>query len=270
MEHEYRITTMRVSDERDVQHIRKIWFDERHHRQTVRITGPNGPLTTSDHLWDQAREMMSERENIITISLRNLPPTSPFRLNRDRMNRTGDQEMRLHRQRPGEPDIMQAILEQEVIDWEHAREMDPLQDHSQSSTAGSSPPREYEYGLTSQKPGGRHQPPPIRSHGVNPEWRLSHRLPPGNLLEGEWQGYRLRISTVNGNITARRATVTPLPRHECPRTIYQKDCADMKEAREWCARTAQDLSLGEPSRLKQAKSLARVREMFHQKEKPQR
>ena len=87
----------------------------------VRITGPNGPIRDSGLLQDEALRELEKGEGEVTLTDRNLPPTSPYEANRYWFRRTPHMELRLHVQRPGAPSLLEVIAAQDGLDWQEAR-----------------------------------------------------------------------------------------------------------------------------------------------------
>ncbi len=123
MDEPYEILIFTIRKEQDLTQFFNTHFRRHHPRNNVvRIAGIDAPVRHTGLLREKAKEEMANPRNRVTLSCRNLPPTSVYAANRCGYNRTTDMELRLHVQRPGEPDILQVIIEQEQEDWEKAKE----------------------------------------------------------------------------------------------------------------------------------------------------
>lgn len=123
MEEPHEIIVFTLRKKEDVTRFFKTHFERHQIRNSVvRIAGIDGRVKHTGLLKEKALEDMENKANTVTLSCRNLPPTSVYAANRCGYNRTSDMEMRLHVQRPGEPDILQVIVDQEAEDWEKAKE----------------------------------------------------------------------------------------------------------------------------------------------------
>ena len=127
MDQDYEILVVTLENEQDILRFFQKHFDLHagSSHLTVRIVGPgNNWLRDSEILKHRAqREMLQAAQETVTLSCRNLPPTSPYEINRYGYSRTRSLELRLHTQRTGEPGVMDVIEQQDRLDWAEARRL---------------------------------------------------------------------------------------------------------------------------------------------------
>ena len=113
---DYEVTILHINSPESLRRLREIVQERSARGRVTRIIGPDGFLSTQEELFAQAGREIQDRTASIQASVRNLPGMDPDAAPGDQSPMSSDLELRLHRQRPGDPHITQAIENQELED----------------------------------------------------------------------------------------------------------------------------------------------------------